>query len=293
MWQLSQRMRSGTCKAGAPAHGCRSGGGERRVAEGCPPFRRSSDNRDRSPSSPASWPDRRRRRHASSWWNLSLASGNSRSSRGEIELRVPQRRSGPLRSVALLARLEVVTSCNRESCRLRPLTHASTLGCSANRSHGRRGNWPFPRRERRRSHSTARVLRRGRIRRGVSGVLGPQRVAKQMQSTFVEAPVVCAAPAAKLPGTFTGQGLPARERPSRRSGRRRDRTPWLFHRRGDSSGNSPYPGSGSDPDQRVPGDDLVRRLAVAADAGPLAEVLRERLVAPRHHREPRTSDASP
>src|SRR5882724_7257559 len=38
---------------------------------------------------------------------------------GEIELRVPQRRSCPACRVALLARLEVVSTGNRESCRLR------------------------------------------------------------------------------------------------------------------------------------------------------------------------------
>src|SRR6266481_4331176 len=38
---------------------------------------------------------------------------------GEIQLRVPQRRSSRLRRVALLARLEMVSTGNRESCRRR------------------------------------------------------------------------------------------------------------------------------------------------------------------------------
>jgi len=186
---------------------------------------------------------------------------------GKVELRVPQRRSCPLRGVALLARLEVVTSCNRKPGRCVTLTACVATRCSAPLAC-RGGNGGLAARSGAGPLHSA-VAPPGRSG-GVSGVWSARR--GSVQSTFVEAPW-CGSSCSRTAGTFTA-GLPARERRRGRSGR-------LIERRGcftvevTAQATLRIRGSGSDPDQRVPGDDLVHRLAVAADAGPLAESLRE------------------
>jgi len=219
MWQLSQRMFLGTCKAErAQRMDVGRGGGERRVAEGCrhSAVRVTTETGRRRRRHRG--PDRRRRRHASSWWNLSLASGNSRSSR---------RRNRAAGSSAPELSFGAVWHCSHDWKWL-PVAIGNPAGCvtltacvdtrcSAPFAWQKR-QLPFPRRERRRSHSTARLLRPGPIRPACLAFWSAASW-QAVQSTFVEAPVVWQllqpnCPARSLPG------LPARERPSRRFGKK-------------------------------------------------------------------------
>jgi len=131
--------------------------------------------------------------------------------------------------------------------------HDASPPAAAHRWHGRGGNW----RSRRGSGAgptPQRGCSAGADQAGVSGVLVRSVVASQCNRPR-RGPVVLAAPAAETAPARSPPGSQRSERPSRRSEEDVNRTPWLLHRRGDSSATLRIRGSGSDPNQRVPGDD--------------------------------------